>query len=135
MPSPFVGPGRTGTDPHLQPSIDRLGASPPENGDHNPDATNQAGTDQALADSRATVRHLTTQNDALHEENEELRASSNTFGELAERLSRQLREECTNRPGPVRKYSGQAEIGWNDLAPRFPSMAPSLKQFTPARHL
>jgi hypothetical protein len=54
-------------------------------------------TDQALADSRAAVHDLTSQNEALKEENQQLRESAKAFGELAERQADQLRQQSAIR--------------------------------------
>jgi hypothetical protein len=80
------------------------------------------------------VSHLIIRTEALEQENQELRKSANAFGDLAERLSNQLRES-RDRPSSVGVNHAQTQLGCNDRAPRFPSTGPSLKQFTPANYL
>jgi predicted RNase H-like nuclease (RuvC/YqgF family) len=58
---------------------------------------NEDGTDdRALADCNETVDELKQQNAELQEENQDLREASTTFGDLAERLSDELRKENEN---------------------------------------
>ena len=58
---------------------------------------NEDGTDKrALEDCHETLDELKQQNAELQDENQELREASRTFGDLAERLSKELRKENEN---------------------------------------
>jgi hypothetical protein len=55
---------------------------------------NEDGPDKrALEDCNETLDELKQQNAELQDENQELREASTTFGDLAERLSKELRKE------------------------------------------
>jgi predicted nuclease with TOPRIM domain len=61
---------------------------------------NQDGIDKrALDDCHDTLDELRQENHELKEENEELREASTVFGDLAERLSKELRGESEDVDG------------------------------------
>ena len=63
---------------------------------------NQNGMDKrALEDCHETVDELKQENAELKEENQELREASTVFGDLAERLSRELRKESDDVEGDL----------------------------------
>ena len=138
MPNPFIGLDSTDTAPHRCRSIARQGPSPrpPETGGYGPHAAEDDTAAQlTLADFRVIVSHLIIQTEALQQENQELRKTANAFGDLAERLSNQLRQKRENRPSSIGGQFRQPQLGCNDRAQRFSSTGPSLKQFTPATYL
>ena len=137
MPNPLIALDSTDTAPDLSGSIVRQEPSPSPSrnryyGSHAAD--DDTAAQLTLADFRVIVSHLIIQTEALQQENQELRKSANAFGDLAERLSNQLRES-RDRPSSVGVNHAQTQLGCNDRAPRFPSTGPSLKQFTPANYL
>ena len=97
MQNPVKGSGSIDTALHL---LTRHGPSlyPPETAKRITDTECDNGTTgDAVAESRGPVHHLINQLDALREENRELRKSAEAFGDLAERLSEQLRKESAHR--------------------------------------
>jgi hypothetical protein len=97
MQNPVKGSGSMNTALHLltrhAPSL-----TPPETANRITDTEWDNGTTgDAVAESGGPVHHLINQMDALREENLELRKSAQAFGDLAERLSEQLRKESAHR--------------------------------------
>ena len=138
MPNPLIGLDSTDTAPDFSGSIVRQDPSPSPSrnwyyGSHAAD--DDTAAQLTLADFRVIVRHLIIQTEALKQENQELRKTANAFGDLAERLSNQLRQKRENRPSSVSGQFRQPQLGCNDRAQRFSSTGPRLKQFTPANYL
>ena len=138
MPNPLIGLDSTDSAPDLSGSIVRQDPSPSPSrnryyGSHAAD--DDTAAQLTLADFRVIVSHLIIQTEALQQENQELRKTANAFGDLAERLSNQLRQKRENRPSSIGGQFSQPQLGCNDRAQRFSSTGPRLKQFTPATYL
>ena len=138
MPNPLIGLDSTDSAPDLSGSIVRQDPSPSPSrnryyGSHAAD--DDTAAQLTLADFRVIVSHLIIQTEALQQENQELRKTANAFGDLAERLSNQLRQKRENRPSSIGGQFSQPQLGCNDRAQRFSSTGPRLKQFTPANYL
>jgi hypothetical protein len=97
MPNPIKDPGSMPSTGHPPPGSDP--------GSNNSETTAPGPSDSAsggsghpsLADSALSLHQFTTLIAALSAENRELRESAMRFGDLAERLAKELRNEKANR--------------------------------------
>jgi outer membrane murein-binding lipoprotein Lpp len=100
MQNPFKGSGSIDAALHLLHSITRHAPSLNTPESATPSTAAERGqpmTAESVAAGSARVHHLTSQIEALEEENRALRKSAHAFGDLAERLSEQLRMESAHR--------------------------------------
>jgi hypothetical protein len=101
---------------HLSQSITRHGPSfnIPESAKAGTAADGgHAMTGDAVAAASGNVHHLTSHIEALEDENRELRKSAEAFGDLAERLSEQLRKERAHR---VRLIMSRSKLSTRHIA-------------------
>lgn len=100
MQNPFKDSGPIDAALHLPQSITRHGPSLNSPESAKPGTAADGGhamMGDAVAAGSGNAHHLTSHIEALEDENRELRKSAEAFGDLAERLSEQLRKERAHR--------------------------------------